>query len=201
MGSGRQLVDNGKVELVPQSTYETWFNALQRIAGMSNIFLGRSTWEHNGIHCERWEKVYRYSKDRVVNTSSLAQPTRGWLEDNDILYHDTELPPHQYIAFYLWLQNEYEVDVMVIWADMELLNGYLARISVCLTRMARDHGRNIPVIYPYVMDGVGEGMQAKRRNAIIIDHLIPVISAGLYNYSTLSSKITAYHTSVTESSH
>ena len=45
---------------------------------------------------------------------------------------------------------------------------------------------DITVIYPYVMDGMGEGMQAKRRgNAVIIDHLIPpVVMSGSYgNYT------------------
>ena len=32
----------------------------------------------------------------------------------------------------------------------------------------------IPGLYPYIVDGVGEGIQAKRRGlAVIIDHLTP----------------------------
>jgi cobaltochelatase CobN len=131
------------------------------------------------------------------------QPSRGWLENYDALYHDTELPPHhQYIAFYLWLQHEFDADVMVNMGRHGTVE-WLPGKDFCLfsdewpALMVGD----IPVIYPYVMDGMGEGMQAKRRgNAVIIDHMIPpVISAGLYgNYSLLSSEITSYQTSVTE---
>lgn len=53
----------------------------------------------------------------------------------------------------------------------------------------------MPVIYPYVMDDVGEGIQAKRRgNAVIVDHLTPpIVTSGLYgNLSILHGKIHAY---------
>ncbi|WP_300979900.1 cobaltochelatase subunit CobN [Methanomethylovorans sp.] len=205
-GELEKLVDNGKVELVPQSTYETWFNALPEDRRHEVIsFWGEAPGNIMVYTANDGKKYIVIPKIEIGEHIILApQPTRGWLEDNDILYHDTELPPHhQYIAFYLWLQNEYEVDVMVNMGRHGTVE-WLPGKDFCLLNeeWPAIMAGNIPVIYPYVMDGVGEGMQAKRRgNAIIIDHLIPpVISAGLYgNYSTLSSKITAYHTSVTES--
>ena len=37
---------------------------------------------------------------------------------------------------------------------------------------------DVPGIYPYIVDGVGEGLQAKRRGlAVMIDHLIPPLTA------------------------
>ena len=36
----------------------------------------------------------------------------------------------------------------------------------------------MPSIYPYIVDGVGEGIQAKRRGqAIMIDHLTPPLAS------------------------
>ncbi len=201
-----KLVDKGSVELIPQATYEAWFDDLpeERREEVISVW-GEAPGEVMVYTADNDKKYIVVPKIEVSDDVILApQPTRGWLEDNEILYHDTELPPHhQYIAFYLWLQHEYGADVMVNMGRHGTVE-WLPGKDFCLLSeewpaiMAGD----IPVIYPYVMDGMGEGMQAKRRgNAVIIDHLIPpVISAGLYgNYSVLSSEITTYQTSSTES--
>lgn len=205
-GELERLVENGSVELIPQATYEAWFDALpeERREEVISVW-GEAPGDVMVYTAGNGKKYIVIPKIEVSDNVILApQPTRGWLENNDVLYHDSELPPHhQYIAFYLWLQHEYEADVMVNMGRHGTVE-WLPGKDFCLLSeewpaiMAGD----IPVIYPYVMDGMGEGMQAKRRgNAVIIDHLIPpVISAGLYgNYSVLSSEITTYQTSSTES--
>ena len=200
------LVKTGKAVLVPESTYLSWFNELPK--------------ERRDEVIEMWGeppgKIMVYTDDDgnkfiVIPKISLSdnvilapQPTRGWLQDNEVLYHDTDLPPHhQYIAFYMWLQHEFGADVMINMGRHGTVE-WLPGKEFCLLNdewPALMNG-NIPVVYPYVMDGMGEGMQAKRRgNAVIIDHLIPpVVSAGLYgNYSVLSSDIASYQTSSTDS--
>jgi len=125
------------------------------------------------------------------------QPTRGWLQNNEALYHDKELAPHhQYLAFYFWLQKEYQADAIVHFGrhgTQEWLPGKqfgLSRYDWPSIMIG-----NIPVVYPYVMDGLGEGNQAKRRgSAVIVDHLVPlIIAAGLYgNYTELADEMLAY---------
>ena len=205
-GELERLVENGSVELIPQATYEAWFDALPEDRREEVISMwGEAPGDVMVYTADNGKKYIVIPKIEVSDNVILApQPTRGWLENNDVLYHDSELPPHhQYIAFYLWLQHEYGADVMVNMGRHGTVE-WLPGKDFCLLSeewpaiMTGD----IPVIYPYVMDGMGEGMQAKRRgNAVIIDHLIPpVISAGLYgNYSVLSSEITTYQTSTTES--
>ncbi|WP_292465457.1 cobaltochelatase subunit CobN [Methanolobus sp.] len=199
------LVRTGKVVLLPESTYQVWFNELPEKRREEVIEMWGEAPGEIMVYTDGNGKQFI-----VIPTISLSenvilapQPSRGWLENYDALYHDTELPPHhQYIAFYLWLQHEFDADVMVNMGRHGTVE-WLPGKDFCLLSdewpglMVGD----IPVIYPYVMDGMGEGMQAKRRgNAVIIDHMIPpVISAGLYgNYSLLSSEITSYQTSVTE---
>jgi cobaltochelatase CobN len=205
-GELESLVETGEVELIPEETYISWFNELPE--------------KRRNEVVETWGEapgelmVYEYSngsKYIVIPKISMSdnvivapQPSRGWMDSYDTLYHDTELPPnHQYIAFYLWLQKEFDADVMVNMGRHGTVE-WLPGKEFCLLSdewPALMVG-GIPVVYPYVMDGTGEGMQAKRRgNAVIIDHLIPpVISAGLYgNYSLLNSEIASYQTSVTES--
>ncbi|WP_258558961.1 cobaltochelatase subunit CobN, partial [Methanococcus maripaludis] len=205
-GELESLVETGEVELIPEETYISWFNELPEKRRNEVV----ETWgeapgdlmvyeDNNGSKYIVIPKISM--SDNVI---VLPQPSRGWMDSYDTLYHDTELPPnHQYIAFYLWLQKEFDADVMVNMGRHGTVE-WLPGKEFCLLSdewpalMVGD----IPVVYPYVMDGTGEGMQAKRRgNAIIIDHLIPpVISAGLYgNYSLLNSEIASYSTSVTES--
>ncbi|WP_406661023.1 cobaltochelatase subunit CobN [Methanolobus sp. ZRKC3] len=201
-----KMVATGKVELIPESTYISWFNTLpeQRRTEVIDMW-GEAPGKVMVYTDGDGNKFMVIPKISLSDNVILApQPTRGWLQDNEILYHDEELPPHhQYIAFYLWMQNEFDADAMVNMGRHGTVE-WLPGKDFCLLSeewpaiMTGD----IPVVYPYVMDGMGEGMQAKRRgNAVIIDHLIPpVISAGSYgNYSVLNNKINVYKTSVTES--
>ena len=55
---------------------------------------------------------------------------------------------------------------------------------------------DIPNIYPYIVDDVGEGIQAKRRGrGVVIDHLIPAVKeGGLYHeYTRLYDMISNYN--------
>ena len=56
--------------------------------------------------------------------------------------------------------------------------------------------QDIPNIYPYIVDNVGEGIQAKRRGrGVVIDHLIPPLKKGGFymEYRELTGLIDAYH--------
>ncbi|ETA69014.1 Mg chelatase, cobalamin biosynthesis protein CobN [Methanolobus tindarius DSM 2278] len=204
-GELEALVETGEVELIPESTYLSWFNELpEDMQEEVTETWGEAPGEIMVYTDENGDKFIVIPKINISDNVILApQPTRGWLQDDEILYHDRDLAPHhQYIAFYLWLQNEFDADVMVNMGrhgTVEWLPG--KEFGLLSDEWPALMNGDIPVIYPYVMDGLGEGIQAKRRgNAVIIDHLIPsVISAGLYgDYATLSSEITSYQTSVSE---
>ena len=56
--------------------------------------------------------------------------------------------------------------------------------------------QDIPNIYPYIVDNVGEGIQAKRRGrGVIVDHLIPPLKKGgkYMEYRKLTALIDSYH--------
>lgn len=116
---------------------------------------------------------------RFGNVFVGPQPPRGWELNEELLHANTSVPPtHQYLAFYFWLHNEFKADAMV----------HLGRHSTYefLPRRSAGVGENdyptliagdLPGIYPYIVDGVGEGLQAKRRGlAVMIDHLIPPLT-------------------------
>ncbi len=109
------------------------------------------------------------------------QPARGWGEDLDKLQHAKDLaPPHQYVAAYAWLRKGYKADAIVhigTHGTLEWLDG-------------KDAGQNdddasdaliadLPNIYIYNVDVVGEGLVARRRsNAELVDHMVPPFRKG-----------------------
>lgn len=112
------------------------------------------------------------------------QPPRGFGENPMAVYHSPDLPPtHHYLSFYRWLRDAFEADAVVHLGKhgtLEWLPGKGIGLSeecyptVCLP--------DLPLLYPFIVNDPGEGVQAKRRShAVIIDHLVPPLtSAGIY---------------------
>lgn len=108
------------------------------------------------------------------------QPPRGWEVDEELLHANTSVtPPHQYLAFYHWLRDRFKADAVVHvgrHSTYEFLPGKAVGLA------ADDYpsliAADLPGIYPYIVDGVGEGTQAKRRGlAVIVDHLTPPLAS------------------------
>jgi len=128
------------------------------------------------------------------------QPPRGWEVDEELLHANTTIPPpHQYLGFYHWLKDSFKADVLVHLgrhSTYEFLPGKAVGLS------AEDYSRiiagDLPGLYPYIVDGVGEGTQAKRRAlAVMIDHLTPPLTATpLYDrLLTLRQVVESYESS------
>ncbi len=104
------------------------------------------------------------------------QPPRGWELNEELLHANTTIPPtHQYLAFYHWLREEFKADAIVHLGRHSTYE-FLPRRRAAMG--ADDYpllvAGHVPGIYPYIVDGVGEGIQAKRRGlAVMIDHLTP----------------------------
>ena len=134
---------------------------------------------------------------RAGNLLMLPEPARGAIDDPLKLYHDPVLyPHHQYIAVYLWLRHGFGADAMVhlgTHATYEWLPGKAAGMSFfCPPEVMIT---DIPNIYPYIVDDVGEGLQAKRRGrGVVVDHLTPALVAaeGYHEYIELKELCEAY---------
>jgi cobaltochelatase CobN len=181
-GELAKMVAEGGLETIPVSTYKKWFAELnpgyQRqvtdhwdAPEKSDIM----TIQKNG------ELHFVLPMIRLGNVLVMPQPDRAKTQDMAAMYHSNTLPPHhQYVAAYLWLQRN--VDVLIhtgTHGTHEWLEGKETGLSV------RDSPEvlagDLPILYPYNMDVVGEGIVAKRRGAAtIIDHLTPALGeAGL----------------------
>ena len=107
------------------------------------------------------------------------QPPRG--RDIDLVrtYHDADLvPPHAYLAFYVWLREHWRADVVVHvgkHGNLEWLPGKSVALgSGCWPDWVLGP---TPHLYPFIVNDPGEGCQAKRRTqAVIVDHLMPPLT-------------------------
>ncbi|WP_459918888.1 cobaltochelatase subunit CobN [Desulfocicer niacini] len=176
------MMASGHVEKIPLATYEKWFKALPPDF-QEKVTAQWGSPANSAIMVKDGQLIFPMVK--LGNLVLLPEPARGYSDDPMKLYHDPTLyPHHQYIAAYLWLNHVFHADAMVhlgTHATYEWLPGKQS----CLAPwdppeiMVGD----IPNIYPYIVDDVGEGIQAKRRGrAVIIDHLTPPMAqADLYN--------------------
>lgn len=107
------------------------------------------------------------------------QPPRGWELNEELLHANTTFPPtHQYMAFYSWLRTEFKADAFIHLGRHSTYE-FLPRHGTGVGNL--DYSWQIagetPGIYPYIVDGVGEGIQAKRRGlAVMVSHLTPPLS-------------------------
>ncbi|MCP5360295.1 MAG: cobaltochelatase subunit CobN [Steroidobacteraceae bacterium] len=194
------LVRGGSAELLAVSEYRKWFDALPRTLRDSML----EKWgapEQGKIMQWRDPQGVAYFVFPVLRWGSLIfapQPTRGWDQDIEKLYHDTSLPPtHQYLAFYLWLQRKAAVDAMVH-VGTHATHEWQSGKEVGFT--AADPGEvlvgAVPQLYPYIVDDIGEGLQAKRRGmAVLISHMTPPLDVAGLNTELrgLAADIDAYH--------
>jgi len=116
---------------------------------------------------------------RLGHVAVCLQPARGYNIDPKATYHDPDLvPPHNYLAFYVWLRRVFNADAVCHLGkhgNLEWLPGKaLALSNQCWTEAALGA---LPNIYPFIVNDPGEGTQAKRRaGAVIVDHLTPPLT-------------------------
>lgn len=125
------------------------------------------------------------------------EPQRGWEADVEKLYHSTVVaPPHQYLAWYAWVNTVFNADAQVH-IGRHATYEWLPRKQVALSSFdfSQICAGTKPSVYIYIVDGVGEGIQSKRRGyAVIVDHLTPPLkTTQLYgDLLELSSLIDTY---------
>ena len=111
----------------------------------------------------------------------MPQPARAWGRNLEQLYHAKDMaPPHQYVAAYEWLRNDFKADAVVhigTHGTLEWLDGRDAGLG---EEDAPDALiGDLPDLYVYNVDVVAEGLVARRRGmATLIDHMTPPFKPG-----------------------
>ncbi|QIB66107.1 cobaltochelatase subunit CobN [Kineobactrum salinum] len=114
----------------------------------------------------------------------LPQPARMPADSSLASYHDGDLPPpHAYLAAYWLLREDFAADALIHFGthgNQEFLPGKERGLSV--DDAAWLALGDLPVIYPYITDNIGEALQARRRGqAVTISHQTPPFApAGLH---------------------
>lgn len=125
---------------------------------------------------EKRQEVHRHPRPGLWKRIHRPGTPEGWEADVDKLYHSTVVaPPHQYLAWYAWVNTVFNADAQVH-IGRHATYEWLPRKQVALSSFdfSQICAGTKPSVYIYIMDGVGEGIQSKRRGyAVIIDHLTP----------------------------
>ncbi|MFQ5813932.1 MAG: cobaltochelatase subunit CobN, partial [Anaerolineae bacterium] len=196
-GKLEEMVKSGQVILLPLDEYQGWFERLPA-EFRESVIRDWGRVEESDVMI--WHDKDKDEKYLVIpgtergNVIIAPQPIRGWSQNKQALYHSSTLAPHhQYVAFYLWLKFTFGADAIIhvgTHGTLEWLPGKQAGLS--LSDPPEALIQDLPDIYPYIVDVVGEGLQAKRRGAaVIIDHMIPPLKkGGLYKeYAELNELI------------
>ncbi len=174
-----KLIAGGDVATIPVSTYQRWFDSLPRRFrdGVVKHWGAPDTADIMTAPIGG-ELQFILPTIQLGNVVLFVQPDRGRTQDLAALYQTQDLPPHhQYIAAYLWLQREFKAHAVIhtgTHGTHEWLSGKESGLA------GFDAGEvlagSMPILYPYIMDDIGEGIVAKRRGAAtIIDHLTPAL--------------------------
>ncbi|MBN1322954.1 MAG: cobaltochelatase subunit CobN [Methanotrichaceae archaeon] len=198
-GELEAMVKAGNATLIPVDDYMEWFGEIDPAKQLEVTERWGPPPGEIMVYENDTGKYFVIPKLSFGNIILAPQPTRGWLQNNTVLYHRKDIPPHhQYIAFYLWLRKGFDADFIVHLGKhgtQEWTPGKESGISSdeCWPGILI---QDLPVIYPYIVDNIAEGSQAKRRgDAVMITHLTPpIVASGLYgNFTNLAETAFNYN--------
>jgi cobaltochelatase CobN len=190
----RALLREGLAETLPLSSYRRWLETLpdlQREAWITAVGQPEKSGfvvQQNGV------SVFVIPRLKLGHITVLPQPPRGepegggWYARNKAIYHSTtSAPPHYYLATYLWTRHNRRIDALIHFGThgtQEWLPGKERGLSVHDFPLLAVG--DVPVIYPYIVDDIGEAVQAQRRGrALTISHQTPpFMPAGLHDSLT-----------------
>ena len=186
-----EMIASGGLVQIPFDTYRQWWDKLPG-EFRDHVLEQWGPIENSSIMARNGQIIV--PAVRLGHLVLLPEPARGYVDDPQKLYHSPTLyPHHQYVAAYLWLKHGFQANAVIhlgTHGTHEWLPGKQAGLSkACPPEVLHT---DIPNIYPYIVDDVGEGLQAKRRGrAVVIDHLTPAVrEGGLYQeYSRLFEMI------------
>ncbi len=176
-----QLLKDDLAELMPVDDYLSWFNTLpDEITGPINEYWGSA---ETGFMVVKRQGKHYFVIPRIRNGNLLVmrQPPRSDDKDEDQrIYHKGTVPMnHFYLAAYYYSRQYWNSDALIhlgTHGSQEYLSGKERGLS------RYDQGNlavwDTPVLYPFIVDDVGEAMQTKRRgSATVLAHMTPPFAA------------------------
>lgn len=184
------LLRDGLADRMPVSVYRQWLQTLPAETRQALFARWGAPEKSSMVLARNGEAFFVIPRLKLGNISLLPQAPRGerWEDKEKSLYHSTSAAPsHFYLASYLWARQQAAAHALVHFGThgtQEWLPGKERGLSAYDFPMLAVG--NVPVVYPYIMDNIGESTQAKRRGrAVIISHQTPPFApAGLHDSLT-----------------
>ena len=194
-GELKERVNSGNIILIPVEKYLKWFNKLPEEKKNEVIEMYGEPPGNIMIYEDNKKKYIVIPKLEFGNILLLTHPTWGVMQNEKALYNNKALPPHhQYIAFWYWLNKEYNADaVITIFSQISLMPGK----QIGLSRY--DWGgyllQDMPAIGPSPLHATVPHNK-RRANSLDIDYMTTIVTSGLYEeLSGLEKKISLYEQS------
>lgn len=172
-------------DFMPLATYQAWFKTLpKKVQEDMNQHWGDAE-QNNWLVEHQGQKGFVIPRLKLGNLIVMPQPNRGGstAEQDKDLFHDTKKPMnHYYAAAYLWIREVYKTDAIVHWGTHGTQEWHPGKERGL---WAYDYPNlavgNTPIVYPYIVDNIGEALHVKRRGrGVIISYQVPSFSpAGL----------------------
>ncbi|MDR2213010.1 MAG: cobaltochelatase subunit CobN, partial [Pseudomonadales bacterium] len=186
-------------DFLPLSDYQQWFATLpDSVQDEVRGYWGEpeaSPWlaDKDGV---RGFVIPRLKLGKLIFMPQPARGERSSDEEEAKLFHDVKIPlSHSYMATYLWVRQYFAADAIIHFGthgSQEWTPGKERGL------WAYDYPQilvgNTPVIYPYIVDNIGEAIHVKRRGrGVIVSHQTPAFAP-----AGLSSELVAINDSVRE---
>jgi cobaltochelatase CobN len=175
-----QYLKDSRPFLVESSQYEKWAAASMTTALYEAVEKQHGAAPGNYMAVEKDGKQYlAVTGIQFGNVVLLPQPLPGGGADEARLIHGVkQAPPHNYIASYLWTRYQFKADAVIHFGT----HGSLEFTPDKQVALSADDWPDIlmgdlPHIYLYTIDNIGEAIIAKRRSyAVIASHITPPFS-------------------------
>ena len=185
-GETRPLLAQNLAAKLPLDRYRAWFDALPEAVRRPVLERWGPPERSAMASRESGERFFVVPRLQLGNIVIMPQPPRAEATGGreKALYHDTKVAPsHFYLAAYLWARQEFGTHALI----------HFGTHGTAEWQPGKERGLSItdypylvlgdtPVLYPYIVDNIGEALQTKRRGrAVTISHATPSFSpAGLH---------------------
>ncbi|RZI57941.1 MAG: cobaltochelatase subunit CobN [Rubrivivax sp.] len=177
------LLDADEAEALPLARYTAWFDALPKAVRDPIVARWGSPASSRYVLRVRGEPVFVIPRLKLGALTVLPQPPREETLRNgqDPFMHRSKTPlSHHYLATYLWARQADAIIHFGTHGTQEWAPGKIRGPDV-MDPVWLPLG-DTPVIYPYIVDNLGEALTAKRRGrALMVSHRTPSFAPAGFN--------------------
>jgi len=177
------LLEAGQAEALPLARYTAWFDALPKAVREPIVARWGAPSASRYVVRFHGEPVFVIPRLKLGALTVLPQPPREETlrSGQDPFMHRSRTPlSHHYLATYLWARQADAVIHFGTHGTQEWAPGKIRGPDV-LDPVWLPLG-DVPVIYPYIVDNLGEALTAKRRGrALMVSHRTPSFAPAGFN--------------------